>query len=306
MEICILKTCSFIPKKSDAATVEKYAKKYINEQVSLIDSKRDSRKDSYKMRTIYHLKDARSIEFNVSVDDKFISFVEASIPNLYTNKMIFTTDYRSKVMACYTKDIEEIISGLKLDKDYTMPTNKAHLRVCVSEEESLENIAEAIIKMDDLLDYNYKLPSEVLCERVKRDISWENGIDGTIIIEMSNQAGKRLIHLTFEFSDGNTHILTYENVIRTLKADMMQRQSSEKILFVYLNDKLFYGNDNLYSDETKDDVVEYDGKMDKYSQMVPQKNGYGNVGSGTPYTFGKNGEIYVYMSDGCRQLHEFS
>lgn len=257
------------------------------------------------MRTIYHLKDARNIEFNVRVDDKFVSFVDASIPNLYTNKMIFTTDYRSKVMNCYIKDIEEIIYGLKLKKDFIRTTNKAHLRVCVSDEELLENIAEAIMKVDDLLDYNYKLSSEIICERVEKDIIWENGMDGTINVEMSSQDGKRLIYLTFEFSDGNTHILTYEKILRTLKADMMKYQSSENILFVYLNDKLFYGIDNIYGDETKDDLAEYDGKMDKYSQMIPQKNGHGNVGAGTPYKFGVNGELYVYMSDGCRQLYEF-
>lgn len=124
---------------------------------------------------------------------------------------------------------------------------------------------------------------------------------------MSNPEGtnKRLIFQAFEFSDGNAHILTYEKVLKTLKANMMQLQSDEKILFVYLGDKLFYGTDTLYSAETKDDIVEYDGKMDKYNNMIPQKNGYGNVGAGIPYKFGSNGEVYVYMSDGCRQLYEF-
>ena len=39
--------------------------------------------------------------------------------------------------------------------------------------------------------------------------------------------------------------------------------------------------------------------------MIPQKNGYGNVGAGIPYKFGLDGEVYVYLSDGCRQLYEF-
>lgn len=302
---CMLTSCSFIPKKSNAETVEKYAKEYINAQVGLVDRERNSQKDSYQMRSIYHLKDARNIEFNVRVDDRFVSFVEASIPNLYTNKMIFTTDYRAKVMDYYNEDIDEIISGLKLEKDYTGTTNNANLRVCVSNEESLENIAEVIMKIDSLLDYNYKLPSEVICEKAESNIIWENGIGGTINIEMSNSEGKRLIYLTFEFSDGNTHILTYEKVLRTLKAEMMQQQSDENKLFVYLNDKLFYGADNLYSEETKDSITEYDGEMEKYIQLIPQKNGYGNVGAGTPYKYGENGEVYVYMPDGCRQLYEF-
>lgn len=86
----------------------------------------------------------------------------------------------------------------------------------------------------------------------------------------------------------------------------MKHQSDEHILFVYLNDTLFYGVDNLYSSDTKDDITEYDGEMEKYNQMIPQKNGYGNVGAGIPYRFESDGTVYVYMSDGCRQLHEFS
>lgn len=301
---CMLTACSFMPRKSNAETAEKYAKKYINEQVCLADKISDSQKDSYQMRTVYHMKDVRDIKFNVRVDDKFVSFVDASIPNLYTNRMVFTTDYKSKVMDCYIKDIDEVLSRLELGKDYIRTPNRAYLRVCVSEKESIENIAEAIMKIDSLLDYNYKLSSEVVCERVESDISWESGIDGTINIEMSGSDGKRLIYLTFEFSDGNTHILTYEKVLRTLKAELMQRQSDENIMFVYLNDKLFYGTDNPYSNETNADVEEYDGKMEKYDQMIPQKNGYGNVGAGVPYKFGLNGEVYVYMPYGCLRLCE--
>lgn len=304
--VCLLTACSFVPKKSNAKTAEKYAKQYINEQVSLVDKKGDSQNDSYRMRTIYHLKDVRNIDFDVRVDDNFVSFVDAIIPYLYTNKMIFTTDYRTKVMDYYSKDIERIISELKLEKTYTSTPNNANLRVSVSEEESLENIAEAIMKIDDLLDYDYKLSSEVTRKMAEKDIVWENGMDGTIHIEMSNSDGKRLLYLTFEFSDGNTHILTYEKVLRTLKAEMMQRQSDENLLFVYINDKLFYGPDKLYRGETSDDATLYDGKMDKFSQTIPQKNGYGNVGAGTPYMFGTGGEVYVYMPDGCRVLYEFT
>ena len=106
---CMLTACSFIPKRSNAETAEKYAQKYINEQVSLSDKKSESQKDSYQMRTIYHLKDDRNIEFNVMVDDNYISFVEASIPNIYTNYTIFSSDYKARVMEYYFEDIDEKI-----------------------------------------------------------------------------------------------------------------------------------------------------------------------------------------------------
>lgn len=305
---CMLTACSFIPKKSNAATAEKYAKKYINEQVGLVDTERDSQKDSYRMRSIYHLKDDRDIEFNVMADDEFVSFVDAWIPNFYTNAIKLSTDYKYKVMDHYSTEIDEILSKLKLEKDYTITKYGAHLTVYVSKEESLENIAEAIMEIDDILDYNYKLSSEIICERPERKLIWDNVTAGEINIQMysPDETNKRKMYQTFEFSDGNEHMLTYEGVLRTLKAGMMWCQSNEDILFAYINDTLFYGTDTLCSDEMDGDISEYDGKMEMFTSTIPQKNGYGNVGSDTPYRFGPDGVVYVYMSDGCRQLYEFT
>lgn len=300
--------CSIFPKKIPAAEAELYAKECLNDAVSLASNVVETKKNSIEMRSLYHFKDARDIEFDVMVDNEFAPFVEGYIKNVYSGAVTISSDYKSSIMEYYSEDIDAIVSRLELIEDYKMSLNTACLLVYVSGNESLEAIADAIIEIDNLLDYDINLPMDEYSATLVKNIYWDNGLDGSIIISVSDpeEPEENRIYQTFDFSNGNDHILTYETVLRTLKANEFLKQTEEKIYFAFIDDTLFYGYDVKYSDETKNGVSDYDGVMKRYDNSIPYKNGYGNVGAGAPYKFGEDGTVYVYLSDGCVHLTEFN
>ena len=53
--------------------------------------------------------DDHGIEFNVIAENEKVTLVEAYIPFLYSKNLFYTTDYKERIMAYYTSEIEDIL-----------------------------------------------------------------------------------------------------------------------------------------------------------------------------------------------------
>ena len=105
---CALSGCSVFSRKPSTSDVTSFAKTCINESVESAGGKY-SEGDSYGKNYYYPMVDDHGIEFNVIAENEKVTLVEAYIPFLYSKNLFYTTDYKERIMAYYTSEIEDIL-----------------------------------------------------------------------------------------------------------------------------------------------------------------------------------------------------
>lgn len=105
--MCPVRLLSFSrePSISDVTSI---AKTCINESVEP-DGRKYSERDSYGKKYYYPMVDDHGIEFNVIAENEKVTIAEAYIPFLYSKNLFYTTDYKERIMAYYTSEVEDIL-----------------------------------------------------------------------------------------------------------------------------------------------------------------------------------------------------
>ena len=209
---CILSGCSVIPRRPSTSKVKTFAKTYINESVEPA-GKKHSEVDCYGKKYYYPMVDDHGIEFNVIAENQKVTLVEAYIPFLYSKNLSYTTDYKERIMAYYTSEIEAILKNAGVE-DYKF--RPGWIEIYVTEDYSLEDLAAVVVAIDDLLDYNCygKVSSRA---SLGNNQYWDFNNSYDILIQQHGDDNNLLLHKSFLFSDNNYIILTYEDVLKELE-----------------------------------------------------------------------------------------
>ena len=209
---CILSGCSVLPRRPSTSNVETFAKTYINESVESA-GKKHAEVDCYGKNYYYPMVDNHGIEFNVIVENKKVMLVEAYIPFLYSKNLFYSTDYKERIMAYYTSEIEVILEDAGVE-DYKF--RPGWIEIYVTADYSLEDLAAVVIAIDNLLDYDCygKVSSRA---SLGKNQYWDFNNSYDILIQQRDDDNNLLLHKSFLFSDNNYIILTYEEVLKELE-----------------------------------------------------------------------------------------
>ena len=289
---CALSGCSFFSRKPSTSAVAGFAKTYINDSVEPA-GRKHSERDSYGKKYYYPMVDNHGIEFNVIAENRKVSLVEAYIPFLYSTHLKYTTDYKERIMAYYTGEIEDILKEAGI-VDYMLWEDNIEIRL--PEAYSLEDLATLIIALDDLLDYDCR-GNNIPLVSLGSDQYWDCYDDYDIFITQRGSDNQWLLFESFLFSDNNKIVLTHDNVLKTLELNQMLMTSDTKLNIIRINGELYYDSGVVTQDEK---TGEMDGTAHyMYNNPVPKKDDQTNFGSGDiDYQFAPDGKLYVFLSDG--------
>lgn len=288
---CALSGCSVFSRKPATSDVTSFAKTCINESVEPAEGKY-SEGDSYGKNYYYPMIDDHGIEFNVIAENEKVTLVEAYIPFLYSKNLFYTTDYKERIMAYYTSEIEDILKEAGI-VDYKFHTG--WIEISITEDYSLEDLATVIIALNDLLDYDYR-NNTISRDSLGNNQYWDSIDWYDILIKQRGSDNKWLLYETFLFSDNNQISFTHENVLKTLELSQMLTTSDDKLNIIRINGELYYDSGIVTQDEK---TGEMDGTAHSYTDPVPKTDDQTNFGSGNvDYQFAPDGTLYVFLSDG--------
>lgn len=219
----LLMGCSIAPRKPSVKTVEKTAKRYINSGVSMLDNKVERKDSNADTKFTYNLQDDIGIPFHVFVSNRYFAIVEPIRP-FHDNYLTYYTDYKGQVIKANREAVDAIIERLDvIDSKINTDTHVASIELTLKENVKLEDIAQAIIDLDELLALDYSGSDDNSFE-LETNSSW-NGYDPfDVLIQIKsdevddNGKQKTLLHATFLFSDNNEHKLTYDDVLQQLQS----------------------------------------------------------------------------------------
>ncbi len=236
--------------------------------------------------------DDHGIEFNVIAENEKVTIAEAYIPFLYSKNLFYTTDYKERIMAYYTGEIEDILKEAGI-ADYIF--QKSGIEINITEDYSLEDLATVIIALDDLLDYGYR-NNTISRDSLGKNQYWDCIDWYDILIKQRGSDNKRLLYEAFLFSDNNRIAFTHENVLKTLELSQMLMTSDAKLNIIRINGELYYDSGVISQDKK---TGEMDGTAHSYTDPVPKTDDQANFGSGdVDYQFAPDGTLYVFLSDG--------
>ena len=289
----LLTGCSAFPNKPSTSKVEQIAQDCINSDISYSKSPIVKNKNVAGTEYVYTMTDKRGIEFNLTAFDPYIALVEP-IPVMYNGYTQYSTDYKSSIMNFYSSDIEAMLSKMNIN-EYKLSGNT--MTININSSESLEDVANLIISIDRLLDYDYMYNGN---SSVKLDgkSSWDGFCiyDLNLIIRDSgNEKGKSLVNEFFIFSDKHNNELTYDSVYRVLNIACEMKQTGTQYKLVQVNGELYYDSGVVTQDELSGSA---DGTTKKRINNIPKKDDQTNFGAGVDYQFGPDNELYVFLSDG--------
>lgn len=288
---CILSGCSPLSRKPSSSDVESFAKTLINDSVEPTGQKYSER-NSYGKKYYYSMVDEHGIEFDVVVENPKVMLVEGYIPFLYNKNLSYTTDYKERIMAYHTREIEDILKAAGIT-DYKLWERM--IEINITEDYSLENLATVMIALDDLLDYNYR-NNTIGQDSLGSNQYWKCHDTYDILIEQRGSDNELLLHESFLFSDNNHIALTHNKVLKTLELNQMMRTSDTRLNIVQVNGELYYDSGEVTQDEK---TGKMDGTAHTFSSLVPKQNDQANFGSGSvDYQFAPDGTLYVFLSDG--------
>ena len=189
--------------------------------------------------------DDHGIEFNVIAENEKVTIAEAYIPFLYSKNLFYTTDYKERIMAYYTGEIEDILKEAGI-ADYIFQKN--WIEINITEDYSLEDLATVIIALDDLLDYGYR-NNTISRDSLGKNQYWDCIDWYDILIKQRGSDNKQLLYETFLFSDNNRIAFTHENVLKTLELSQMLMTSDAKLNIIRINGELYYDSGVISQDE---------------------------------------------------------
>lgn len=206
--------CRLTPKKFKASEIEAYAKQYINENVEFVKEIPIEKVNSYaEDHYVYTFRDERGIEFHVNAQTDEFAIVEP-IPFLYDERYLITNDYTAKIINCYSKEICDILTSCKAYKPEVYAATSVLWMQFYEEDTSLEEIAKAVIQIDELLALNYTHNTEEIT--LAENTRWNNCLNDMLIKVKNKESGKSRVHLPMHFSDRKETFLSYDEVYNSL------------------------------------------------------------------------------------------
>lgn len=306
----LLASCSFVPAKPSKNKVENVAKECINPEVKKAEGKIEMESSGAGTYIWYPMEDNRGISFRVAVDNRYISIVEPIKP-FYSRAYSYITDYKASVLAHYKNDIIEMLENANV-KEYKFYTKfNGGLDIEFQEDTDLTEIAELIMKINDLLSYDYRY-SDTISGKISGEITarWDSYCVYDIIVKMPGEVNGKamnLIYDTFDFSDHYEKELTYEKILTVLKANVYMRSNydadKDYIGMFWINDALYVDSEEI---ETNMDESDYDGMTSIRVTNVPKNEGESNVGASMKYKFVSNEELLIYYPDGAHIYRKMS
>lgn len=202
---------SLVSRKPKTSDVNQFAVTCINDSITPA-GKPYSERRGYCKDYCYPMTDERGIEFNVVAENRKVSFVEAYIPFLYNRHLFYSSNYKGRVIAYYSEEIEEILQDANIT-DYEFYNDSIEIRI--PDDYPLEKAAATVITIDELLDYDLKI--NAYSQQALGSKQYWNCFDTSdIIIYQVNSNNEQLTFDSFLFSDNNSNELTYESVLETL------------------------------------------------------------------------------------------
>jgi len=295
-----LTACSLRPHVAKNSQVEEIAQEYINSNVHIVSSKHDIEKGGAGAYVWYQFEDERGINFRVGIDHRYISIVEPIRP-FYSSFYSYVTDYKAQVTDYYKEDIIKLLDNGNVKEYDIYKSLNGGINIKFEPDTELSEIAEIIMKINDMLafDYYYNGESDGYISQDEKS-RWHAFSSYDILVEMKNDGSdgnKSLIYTSFDISDNNSTKLTYDKVMMRLCADRYINENSENnsnpVGMFMIDDVLYYD-----TGEITDTVLESDcSETTKLrSTGVPEHNGESNIGASMPYTK-INNELVVFHSD---------
>lgn len=288
---CVLSGCSPFSRKPSTSTVESVAKTYINDNAKPA-GRKYSEGVGYGKKYYYPMVDDHGIEFNVIVVNKKVELIEGYIPFLYNKYLFYTTDYKERIMAYHTREIEDILKEAGF-VDYMLWEHE--IKINITENDSLEDLATVMITVDDLLDYNYRYQT-ITQDSLGDNQYWDIFDTYDIIIEQRGSNNELLLFESFLFSDNNGIVLTHDKVLKTLELAQMMRTSDTEVKIIQVNGELYWDSGEITQDKM---TGEMDGTARTIIDRVPKQDDQANFGPGSvDYQFAPDETLYVFLSDG--------
>lgn len=299
----LLAGCSLIPAKPSKNKVESIAKECINPEVRKAEGKIETKSSGAGSYVWYPMEDNRGIPFHVAVDNEYIAFVEPIKP-FYSLVYSYITDYKASVLEYYKNDIIQMLEKANVNEYKFYSKFNGGIDVEFQENTDLAEMAELIMKINDLLAYDYRYNGN-LSGKISSDARarWDGYCAYDILVKMPgdvNGKTKNIVHDSFVFSDNYDNELTYEKVLTVLKANVYMRSNNDAdkgtIGMLWINDALYVDSGEI---ETDMDESDYDGTTSLYVTNVPKNEGESNMGASIKYKFESDEELLVYYSDGA-------
>lgn len=161
--------------------------------------------DSYGKK-YYPMVDDHGIEFNVIAENEKVTIAEAYIPFLYSKNLFYTTDYKERIMAYYTGEIEDILKEAGI-ADYIF--QKSWIAINITEDYSLEDLATVIIALDDLLDYGYR-NNTISRDSLGKNQYWDCIDWYDILIKQRGSDNKQLLYEAFLSKKGHSPEINFQ------------------------------------------------------------------------------------------------
>ena len=172
--------------------------------------------------------DDHGIEFNVIAENEKVTIAEAYIPFLYSKNLFYTTDYKERIMAYYTGEIEDILKEAGI-ADYIF--QKSGIEINITEDYSLEDLATVIIALDDLLDYGYR-NNTISRDSLGKNQYWDCIDWYDILIKQRGSDNKQLLYETFLSKKGHSPEIIFQES-DPFRSHLHCRIFSEQLIISY-------------------------------------------------------------------------
>lgn len=299
---CLTMTgCSLRPNKPSAQKVEAVAKECINDKVTITDGKVVTENFAAGAYVWYPLVDERGINFNVAVDNSYVTIVEPIRP-FYSKHFSYITDYKGKVIEHFQDEIADVLEKSNATKYQIHTEFNGGIEVDFVEGTNLSEIAETVMKINDIVAFDYRYNGDMHGKITNgRGAWWDGYCVYDILVRMpADKDGNPLIHDSFIFSDNNSTSLTYDKVLMVLEADKYSRENGEDysspIGLVMINGKIYKDTGEILEGYDEND---FDVTTVKRVTNVPQNEGESNKGAGMNIKIIPDGNILVFHSDGA-------
>jgi len=304
-----LSACSVRPHILKAKKVEEVAKECINSNVHVVSSGHKKENSGAGSYIWYQFEDERGIDFRVGIDNRYVAIVEPIKP-FYSGHYFYLTDYKGKVIDHYKEDIIELLDNDNV-KEYDIQTSyNGGIIVEFESDVELSEIAETIMKINDMLafDYVYDGVSDGFIASDLR-ARWHGFCSSDILVRVYDYSSgdrKNLIYTPFIFSDNNTTTLTYDKVMLVLSADRFlneNRENNSNTVGMFMIDDVLYYD----TGEATETVSEKDCTQTTKLRVtgIPHNNGESNIGAGVPYTRLNDNELVLFYFDAGHIYHVF-
>lgn len=307
--VTTLSGCSVTPHIAKNTSVEKVAKECINPDVHVIGSKFQKENSGAGAYIWYQFEDARGINFRVGIDNRYISIVEPIKP-FYSSHYNYLTDYKGKIIEYYEEDIINLLNNDKV-KSYSIQTAySGGINIEFKSDVELSQIAEIIMKINDMLAFDYKnngdSDSFIASDPGAR---WNGYCSSDILVIVKDDVSedsKYLTYTSFICSDNNSTNLTYDKVMLYLSVDRFVKENSESysnpIGLFMIDDVMFYETGEVTETISKEDCTE---TTKLRVSGVPHNNGESNIGASVYYTRINENELVLFYKDAGRVYRVF-